>query len=104
MTSIEEEAMKNRRILFRVMIEVGFEPFESEWWHYNSKEIQMGAKTSGAKQATFGGVELSSENLVHEEKRKSYYFEELKKFANGEITVSPRASAFPRAAIIEPSK
>lgn len=104
LTQDEEEARGNRRMLYRVMIEVGFEPFESEWWHFNWKESQMGAKTSGSNKATYGEIELSSENLAHEEKRRSHYFEQVEKFKNGELAVNPRTSSFPLAAGIAPSK
>lgn len=30
-----EEVMKNRRLLYNVMIEVGFTNLPSEWWHYD---------------------------------------------------------------------
>ena len=104
LTPEEEDAMKNRRILYKVMIEVGFEPYQDEWWHYNSKQSQMGAKTSGALEATFGGIQLNSEHLAHEEKRRAYYFEQVEKFKKGEISINPRSLQFPLAAGIAPSK
>lgn len=100
----EDEAMRNRRMLYWVMVKVGFEAFESEWWHFNSKASQMGAKTSGAKEAVFGGMELSPENLAHEEKRRTHYFDLAKEFEKGNVAVSPRVSSFPRAAAIAPSE
>lgn len=100
----EQEAMRNRRMLYWVMVKVGFEAFESEWWHFNSKASQMGAKTSGAKRAIFGGNELSADNRAHEEKRRAHYFELTDKFEKGEIAVNPRTSPFPRAAAIAPSE
>jgi len=104
LTSDEEEARGNRRMLYRLMIEVGFEPFESEWWHFCWKETQMGTKTAGGNKATFGRIELSPENLVHEEKRRAHYFEQVEKFKRGELPVNPRTSSFPPAAGIAPSK
>lgn len=100
----EQEAMRNRRMLYWVMTKVGFEAFESEWWHFNSKASQMGARTSRAKEAIFGGVELSADNLAHEEKRRAHYFELIDKFEKGEIAVNPRTSSFPLAAAIAPSE
>ena len=100
----EQEAMQNRRMLYWVMMQVGFEAYQDEWWHFNSKASQMGAKTSGQKEATFGGIELSSENLAHEEKRRKHYFDQMEKFKNGEIAINPRTSKFPQAAAIAPSE
>lgn len=34
---ISPEAKRNRRLLKRIMKRHGFEPFDSEWWHYNLK-------------------------------------------------------------------
>lgn len=74
--SMEKESTKeeiiardNRRLLFKVMTAVGFEPYEDEWWHYNSKKSQMGAKTSGLPFAEYGAINLSTKNLKHEEMR-----------------------------------
>lgn len=69
LTPEEITARDNRRLLYKVMTAVGFEPYEDEFWHYNSKKSQMGAKTAGLPMAEFGAAVLSPENLKHEEIR-----------------------------------
>lgn len=56
-----ETARNNRRILYHLMESVGMKAFASEWWHYNAPETQMGARTSGARIASFGAVTLTDE-------------------------------------------
>ena len=34
-TDLSSEVMKNRKLLKKIMIKNGFEPLDSEWWHYN---------------------------------------------------------------------
>ena len=36
-TNLSPEVLNNRKYLKSVMIESGFNPFDSEWWHYNLK-------------------------------------------------------------------
>lgn len=50
----DKQARDNRRLLYEVMYEVGFEGFEHEWWHYNAPETQMGARAAGHDEATYG--------------------------------------------------
>jgi len=69
LSSAEIEACYNRRILYNAMSKVGMVAFESEWWHYNAPESQMGARAIGLHSAMFGGTELSRENRVHLQKR-----------------------------------
>lgn len=52
----DAEALTNRRILFWVMKEAGFENNPTEWWHYSWGD-QMWAKLSGAGSALYGGCE-----------------------------------------------
>lgn len=33
---ISEEAVKNRQLLRSVMVKAGFQPINSEWWHFNA--------------------------------------------------------------------
>lgn len=62
----EQEALKNRRLLYHVMTDAGFEAYPFEWWHFNSQKSQMGSKTAGIKEAKFGPMTLTSENQQHE--------------------------------------
>ncbi len=66
----EQTAKDNRRLLYNVMINAGFEPYADEWWHYNSKKSQMGAKTAGLVTAEYGAAQLSDENRKIEEIRR----------------------------------
>ncbi|MDB5184757.1 MAG: hypothetical protein JWN38_565 [Candidatus Saccharibacteria bacterium] len=72
LTPDEQEARDNRRMLYSVMTEAGLQPYEDEWWHYNSPKSQMGAKVAGRSQAEYGGVTLSPENLAHEQMREAH--------------------------------
>ncbi|OGL30784.1 hypothetical protein A3F37_04170 [Candidatus Saccharibacteria bacterium RIFCSPHIGHO2_12_FULL_41_12] len=72
LTEAEENAKQNRRLLCNVMIAVGLEPYAEEYWHYNSKQSQMGAKTAGLDFAQYGAMELSPENLAHEQMRRNH--------------------------------
>lgn len=36
--NISEEAKKNSKLLTDVMVRVGFEPIETEWWHFDDSE------------------------------------------------------------------
>ncbi len=56
LTDTDREARNNRRLLYRVMHEAGFEGFEHEWWHYNAPETQMGAQAAGRPSASFGSA------------------------------------------------
>lgn len=53
-TEADEIARDNRRLLYRVMHEAGFEGFMYEWWHFNAPETQMGARSGHRECAVFG--------------------------------------------------
>ena len=72
LTEEENEAMRNRRLLYHVMEDVGLQAYPDEWWHFNSPKSQMGAKTAGVETASFGGIDLSVENLEHERIRQQH--------------------------------
>lgn len=72
LTDEENEALRNRRLLYHVMRDVGLQAYPDEWWHFNSDKSQMGAKTAGLETASFGGIELSAENLEHERIRQQH--------------------------------
>lgn len=54
MTAMDAEARDNRRLLYGIMHDAGFEGFEHEWWHFNAPETQMGARSLRHESATFG--------------------------------------------------
>ncbi len=68
----EIDARDNRRMLYNAMVQAGMEPYEDEWWHFNSPKSQMGAKVAGQDHAEYGGVELTEGNLKHEEMREAH--------------------------------
>lgn len=47
-TDLSKEIKDNRELLKKVMIEKGFNSFDSEWWHYNLKSA-LNDKVSNAK-------------------------------------------------------
>ena len=120
----EEIARQNRSLLYHTMTAAGFEPYEEEWWHYNSKRAQMGAKTAGLPFAEYGAINLSAENLVHEEMRSNHRLGSIRMFGRKREEFGPadrlpkefdvafqavlktgdiRFSGLPEAAIISPS-
>jgi zinc D-Ala-D-Ala dipeptidase len=68
----ETEARDNRRMLYNAMVQAGMQPYEDEWWHFNSPKSQMGAKVAGADHAEYGGMELTEDNLAHEQMRQAH--------------------------------
>jgi D-alanyl-D-alanine dipeptidase len=85
----EEEALKNRRMLYDVMIRSGFEPYADEWWHYNDPASQMGAKAAGREHAEYGAVELSNENKKYEKIRRQHHLNSVR-LARGEEWTPPK--------------
>ena len=57
LTLSEEEALKNRRILYHSMKEEGIENYPYEWWHYSWGD-QMWAMLSGKKEAFYSNIIL----------------------------------------------
>lgn len=128
LTTNEIKARKSRRLLFNVMSEAGFEPYQDEWWHFNSPKSQMGAITAGLSEAMYGATNLSEENFKQEQMRSdqrlgtirilngwkqkihtkgspnplSEYFEVAKKAASE--TGDPRITSLPEAVIMAPSE
>lgn len=69
LTDSEMLTCNNRRLLFAVMTQAGFEPYFAEWWHFNAPESQMGAATAGRRVATLGATSLDENNRAHENER-----------------------------------
>jgi len=124
LTPEEIVARDNRRLLYNVMVSAGFEPFESEWWHYNDPKTQMGARTAGLPFAEYGAINLSPANFRHETMRRGHWlgtnrmagrtrrefgptrfmpfaFEEA--FRAARVTGDLRKSSLPEASVISPS-
>lgn len=104
LTTDEREAQLNRRLLYRVMVEVGMVAYEEEWWHFNARESQMGAKADGGRSATYGAVVLNDKHLYHEHLRRAYHRSRIIDYVEGRITVNPIVTKIGRAAVISPSR
>jgi zinc D-Ala-D-Ala dipeptidase len=63
---------RNRRLLFHLMRHVGFEAYQDEWWHYNSPESQMGAKSANRMIAEYGAAAFTEENKRFEDIRSQH--------------------------------
>lgn len=119
----ELEARNNRRLLYNTMKNAGFQPYEDEWWHYNSAKSQMGAKSAGISYAEFGPILLSEQDDAHEKMRLNHRRGVIS-IADGAFLASkvsvlaeafqivrnasirdgdPKEIIFPEAAIIKPS-
>lgn len=55
-----DEARKNRRLLYRLMTEAGFAANPTEWWHYGYGEL-MWARLTGAPAAFYGDASAQVE-------------------------------------------
>src|SRR5258708_26851175 len=84
-------ACNNRRFLFGMMTQAGFQPYFAEWWHFNAPESQMGAATAGLDYATFGAVGLDESNIAHENTRLNIRQEALKLQREGGLAVARTA-------------
>ncbi len=72
LTDAESEARHNRRLLYNAMRHAGFEPFQSEYWHYNARESQMGAMTAGLSVAEYGAATFSTDCEGYEGTRRGH--------------------------------
>jgi D-alanyl-D-alanine dipeptidase len=87
LTDNEMQACSNRRLLFTVMVQAGFQPYFAEWWHFDAPESQWGAATAGYKLATFGAADLNENNRAHENERLKIRAEILKlQKRDGQVT------------------
>ncbi|MDB5166420.1 MAG: hypothetical protein JWM37_492 [Candidatus Saccharibacteria bacterium] len=73
LSSEEQVARDNRRLLYNAMVAAGMQPLKSEWWHYNSGKSQMGARSAGRDSASYGGAIMSESNLTHETMRTMHH-------------------------------
>lgn len=67
----EEIALNNRRLLYNVLNKVGFAFYPNEPWHADYGD-KFWAQQTGEK-SFYGYIELSRENLEHEEMRRKIY-------------------------------
>ena len=82
LTSEEEEVLRNRRFLYKVMTDVGFENYPDEWWHYSLGD-NMWAKLSGNPKAFYGGFPNLPEYCKDiEERRRAVYLQQISDFSN----------------------
>jgi hypothetical protein len=80
-------ACNNRRLLFQVMTQAGFQPYFAEWWHFNAPESQMGAAAAGLDHATFGAADFDASNQSHENTRLAIRQEALRLQKAGDLDV-----------------
>ena len=64
-----EEALKNRRILFHSMTEAGFQNYEEEWWHYDYGNVSW-ARKAHKQQAIYGPIIAT----IEKNEVKEYHF------------------------------
>jgi D-alanyl-D-alanine dipeptidase len=60
---ISEEAQNNRQLLRKVMMQVGFAPFDGEWWHFSYGDKEW-AKYYGQPCAVYEQIEFTAEQGV----------------------------------------
>jgi len=60
---ISEEAQSNRQLLRKVMMQVGFAPFDGEWWHFSYGDKEW-AKYYGQPSAVYEQIEFTAEQGV----------------------------------------
>jgi len=65
--------LKNRRLLYSVMVQAGFENYEEEWWHFSYGD-QFWAKKRNCF-AIYGPAMLSENNFGWEAMRRRHYEE-----------------------------
>lgn len=78
------------------------QPYNEEWWHYNSPLTQMGARADGRKSAKIGACVLSDKNLEHEHARRAEYQKMIDDFINGSSKLDPRNTNVETAAYMIP--
>lgn len=57
---ISEEAQSNRQLLRKVMMQVGFAPFDGEWWHFSYGDKEW-AKYYGQPSAVYEQIEFTAD-------------------------------------------
>jgi D-alanyl-D-alanine dipeptidase len=87
LSGADMRACNNRRLLFQVMTQAGFQPYFAEWWHFNAPESQMGAAAAGLDHATFGAVDFDASNQSHENTRLAIRQEALRLQKAGDLDV-----------------
>ena len=60
-SGVNDEARKNRRLLYNCMREVGFTNYSAEWWHYDYGNF-MWAKRLGREYAIYGALNIQLTN------------------------------------------
>lgn len=76
LTPDEKKAQINRRLLHKVLKNVGISNYPEEWWHFMSGD-NMDAANTKKSFAIYGGVPLSEENIECEEARRRPYIRGL---------------------------
>lgn len=66
-----EEALKNRRLLFNSMTSVGFTNYSEEWWHFDYGNVTWARRVKSAE-AMYGAVE----SIIEAHQLKEYRYHE----------------------------
>ncbi len=99
LTPEEQEVLRNRRFLYRVMTKAGFENYGDEWWHYSYGD-NMWAKLSGSDRAFYGGfAELPEYCRDIESSRRAVYEQEITDFSTGDVELFTGVKPFDPTAI-----
>lgn len=69
---VSEQVKRNREILRKTMLSVGFAPFDGEWWHYSYGDREW-AIYRGQSKYFYNQIELKKSNdMIYEEEIFSY--------------------------------
>ena len=68
----QQEILRNRRYLYKIMKSAGFSNYPEEWWHWSSGD-NMDAANTGKDHAIYGTAQMSDDNKSTEWSRKGVY-------------------------------
>lgn len=74
------EYRDNRRLLHHVMTHAGFAGDDTEWWHFNAPETQIGATILNADKAHFGAAQFTSAHDTFETLRRHHHTEMIQQY------------------------
>jgi D-alanyl-D-alanine dipeptidase len=77
LSEAETQILGNRRLLYNVLTSVGFTFFPEEIWHADYGD-KFWAKQIGSQKSLYGFIELSQDNLAHEDMRRLHHAQNFK--------------------------
>lgn len=84
LTEKQQQALRNRRFLFKAMKTAGFSNYPEEWWHWSCGD-NMDAANTGKEFAIYGGATMSDENKNIEWARKGVYEDAIARTGSTEL-------------------